>query len=159
MAIRKKVFPSSAWNRESTQFFSRPVPAKSRQPYSTPSRSQQAIGISLDFVLFLSCHWAAASPGKLFKMQILSPYPRLRESETLISNLFQQVLQVIVRVQTEKALLWAMVGRSGSLVLLGMTPRAMSAPPHFSGPCYRLKYVFQNSSVGVLTSKYNCIWR
>lgn len=164
MAIRKKVFPSSAWNRESTQCFSRPVPAKPRPPYSTPSRSQQ------DHVLFLSCHWAVPvgvwssdqqhHQGSCSKCKLSVPTLDLWNQETLISsfNKSSKWLQAYVlkweRLCSEQ---WQ-VGQ-GSLVLLDMTPRAMSAPPHFSGPCYRLQYVFQNSSVEVLNSKYNCIWR
>ena len=62
---------------------------------------------------------AKASPGKLFKMQIISPYPRLTESEILIGSLFQQALQgtLCMRAQMEKALLRAKAGGSGRLVL------------------------------------------
>lgn len=63
---------------------------------------------------------AAASPGNSFEMQSLSLFPRLTESETLISRPPGDS----VGVQMGEALLWAMAGWD-------VTRRSMSAAQHF----------------------------
>lgn len=131
MAIRR-VSTIRLEERKHTAFL-QAAPCKAPDALLNTLWGQPGSGIGLDWVLSLGCHWgvsspgsvvsrpaaSTASPGELFKMQILSPYPGLTESETLISSLFQQALRVVLcmRARMEKALLWATAGGPGRLLL------------------------------------------